>query len=102
MQIKILLTKEEQSVGLQFLLAIPDDTIYVFVSPSPGGHFHSRNVPEPFDLMFLSADRRVLCWGRVTPPNGTVSTPLDTAYALEAKPGVLEKFIVQGKFTLSF
>lgn len=102
MKIKILLTKEEQSVGLQFLPAIPDDTVYVFVSPSPGGHFHSRNVAEPFDLVFLSADRRVISFCTMMPPGFVVSTPLNAMYALEAKPGVLEKFIVQGKFTLSF
>jgi uncharacterized membrane protein (UPF0127 family) len=102
MKVKILLTKAEQSVGLQHLPAIPDDTIYIFVSPSPGGYFHSRNVIGPFDLIFLSADRQVISQRTMTPPGDVVATPPGAVYALESNPGVLQQFIVHGKFTLSF
>lgn len=102
MNIKILLTKAEQSVGLQGLLEIPDDTVYVFVNPSPGGHFHSRNVPGPFDLIFLSKWRQVISQSTLMPPNDIAATPPGTVYALEAKPGVLRDFIVKNKLTLSF
>jgi uncharacterized membrane protein (UPF0127 family) len=102
MKVKILLTKAEQSVGLQYLPMIPGDTIYIFVSPSLGGYFHSRNVIGPFDLVFLSSSRQVLFQRTMIPPNDIVATPPGAAWALEAKPGVLQRFIVQGKFTLSF
>jgi uncharacterized membrane protein (UPF0127 family) len=94
MNIKVLRTREERDLGLQHLPRIPDDTIYVFVGPFLGGQFHSRNVPEPFDLVFLSASLQVMYQNRLKPPNDVVKIPPDVMYALEAKPGVLEKFIV--------
>jgi uncharacterized membrane protein (UPF0127 family) len=102
MNVKVLLTPEEKALGLQGLPRIPDDTIYVFVGPPVGGYFHSRNVPEPFDLAFLSSDRRVICRGFLTPPNDTAAVPVGAAYAIETKFGVLDQFIVLGKFTLKF
>jgi uncharacterized membrane protein (UPF0127 family) len=93
MQIKVLRTREEMDLGLQHMTRIPNDTIYVFVGPFLGGQFHSRNVPEPFDLVFLSAGLQVMSQNRLTPPNDVVRIPPDVMYALEAKPGVLERFI---------
>jgi uncharacterized membrane protein (UPF0127 family) len=102
MQVKVLLTSEEKRLGLQHLSRIPDDTVYVFVGPPVGGHFHSRNVPEPFDLAFLDSNRTVICWGTMTPPDDAVQVPLGAVYALEAKSGLLAQLIVGGKFTLAF
>lgn len=92
MNIKVLRSQEEKKQGLQHLAEIPADTVYVFVAPL-GGLFHSRNVPEPFDIMFLSPSLSVLGRSLVTPPDGVAFVPLGSAYALEAKVGVLDKFI---------
>lgn len=93
MKIKVLRTAAEMDLGLQHLPRIPDDTIYVFVGPFLGGQFHSRNVTEPFDLIFLSAGLQVIARHLVTPPLGFATIPPDTMYALEAKPGVIDEFI---------
>lgn len=92
MKIQVLRTQAEKAQGLQHLTEIPDDMIYVFVGPL-GTQFHSRNVPEPFDIMFLSPTLNVLERQRITPPDGVVAVPLGAAYAVEAKVGMLDKFI---------
>jgi hypothetical protein len=92
MNIKVLRTADEKRQGLQHLAAIPADTVYVFVGPL-GSQFHSRNVPEPFDILFLSPTLNMLGRALVTPPDGVIAVPMGAAYALEAKPGVLDKFI---------
>jgi uncharacterized membrane protein (UPF0127 family) len=94
MKIKVLRTPEERDIGLQHLPRIPDDTIYVFVGPFIAGQFHSRNVPEPFDLVFLSSKLDLISKHRLVPPNDVVPVNFDATYALEAKPGVLDMFIV--------
>ena len=93
MKIKVLRTREEVELGLQHLPRIPDDTIYVFAGPFLGGQFHSRNVPEPFELIFLSRELNILTVNRVIPPDGVAAVPPGTVYALEARPGVLDQFI---------
>jgi Uncharacterized ACR, COG1430 len=92
MKIIVFRTAGEKKLGLQNMTEIPADTIYVFVAPL-GGQFHSRNVPEPFDILFLSPSLNILGRGLVTPPDGVVAVPLGAAYAVEAKVGVLDKFI---------
>jgi uncharacterized membrane protein (UPF0127 family) len=94
MKIKVLRTREERNLGLQHLPRLPDDTIYVFVGPFLAGQFHSRNVPEPFDLVFLSAHLDVMSRHRLEPPHHVVPVHYDAMYAVEAKAGLLDNFFV--------
>lgn len=90
MKIKVLRTRDEMDVGLQHLPRLPDDTVFVFVGPFIAGQFHSRNVPEPFELVFLSSRMDVISRHLLTPPTAVVPVHFDAMYALEAKPGVID------------
>lgn len=95
MKIKVLRSRAEQIIGLQGLKEIPADTVYVFIGPFLDGVFHSRNVPEPFDLIFLDSKLEIVRRRRMVPPNDTAEVPpLDVWYAVEAKAGVLDRFII--------
>src|SRR4029077_20220511 len=91
-KIVIFRTQEDQQLGLQYMASIPDNTVYVFMSPSISGQFHSRNVPEPFDIAFLSARMQLIEKRRMVPPNDVVQIPKGTRFAVEAKVGVFDKF----------
>jgi len=80
-------TPEARAKGLQHMSYIAPETIWVFRDIKPGVIFHSRNVPEPFDIAFLDAGGKVLSVHSVEPPRGTVQAPERTAMALETKEG---------------
>jgi uncharacterized membrane protein (UPF0127 family) len=82
-------TPEQRELGLQHLPSIPDDTVFVFAFTRPGALFHSRNCPEPFEVVFMSASEKVLRRGILTPPNDTIIAPPGTTHTYEARPGVL-------------
>lgn len=94
MKIVVLRTLLEQAQGLQHLDRIPDDTLYVFPLLTQGGSFHSRNVPEPFEIMFLTQDLSVISQHRLTPQTDYVNAPLSARFAIEAKVGVLGKLTI--------
>lgn len=83
-------TPLEKATGLQFMKSIPKDTVFLFPDVAPGSEFHSRNVPEPFELYFMSEGDDVLHASVVTPPHETRRAPPGTYYALEARPGTLQ------------
>jgi len=83
-------TPEQQAQGLQHLPEIPAGVLYVFPLVDPGTYFHSCNVPEPFDIAFLSEDFTVLAIGQITPPQDGMTAPPATAMVVEAKAGVLQ------------
>lgn len=85
----VLDTPEMRERGLQHAARVEPGTLWVFPSVREGDLFHSRNVPEPFDLAFLSVDRVVLSVGTVRPPSGTAAAPPRTALAVEARAGLL-------------
>ena len=89
MRYAILDTFEKQERGLQHLTRIDPDLVLVFPYVEPGWVFHSRNVPEPFDLAFVSRDRRVLLLETVHPPTGTLRAPAGSWMALESAAGSL-------------
>ena len=89
MRFVVFRTREEQAVGLQFRERIDDETIFIFPGVLPGAVFHSRNVREPFDIAFLSADYRVLAKETVEPEGGVAVAPAGTALAIEAREGLL-------------
>ena len=91
MELVVFDTPAQQANGLQHLLEIPADTLYVFPLIQPGSYFHSRNVPEPFDIAFLAEDLTVLEIWTVTPPREGVDVPQDAVTVVEAKAGTLEK-----------
>lgn len=90
MKIRVFRSPMEMDLGLQHMTKIPDDTVFVFVGPFIAGQFHSRNVPEPFELVFLSSKLEVISRHRLVPPNDVVPVNFDAWYALEAKPGVID------------
>lgn len=92
MKIVVFRTPEERERGLQGIPRIPDDTLFVFIGPFLVGRFHSRNVPEPFDIAFMSSDFHLISKHRVTPPDMFVEAPDGAALAIEAKAGVLDEF----------
>lgn len=92
MRIIVLRTLEEKKQGLQHLPWIPEQTLYVFEGVPEGIVFHSRNVPEPFDIAFLDDSFTVIGMARMQPPNDLVETPDGTAYVLEAKGGRMKTF----------
>lgn len=81
-----------QERGLQFRGQIEDDTLFYFPLVNPGVQFHSRNVPEPFDLAFLARDFSVLRKVTVHPPDGTAVAPPGTWAAVESKAGVMARW----------
>lgn len=82
-------TREQQRLGLQHLPLIPDDTIFKFPGIPAGTVFHSRNVPEPFEIWFVSAAGAILKKAIITPPLETIEAPPGTSTVYEARPGVL-------------
>jgi uncharacterized membrane protein (UPF0127 family) len=89
MKIRVFETVDDQAEGLQHLDAIDPDTLYVFPSVREGVEFHSRNVPEPFDIAFLTAEYRVLALVRMTPTQDRIRSPEGCAMAIEARAGNL-------------
>lgn len=90
-------TPEEKAMGLQHRPYIENDFLFVFPDTREGGWFHSRNVPEPFDIAFTDADGTVIELWRVMPPEEMVQCPPGTAVALEAKAGNMARWgIVPG------
>jgi len=89
MRYAILDTFEKQEEGLQHLARIDRDLVLVFPYVEPGWLFHSRNVPEPFDLAFVSRARRVIILETVRPPLGTLRAPAGSWMALESAAGAL-------------
>ena len=89
-------TPAERARGLQFMKSIPANTVWVFLEVPPGCQFHSRNVPEPFELYFMGPDDQVLQASVVHPPKETRIAPPRTSYALEARPGTLGKSPARG------
>lgn len=85
----VLETREQQALGLQHLPRIPDDTVFKFPRIPAGTVFHSRNVPEPFEIWFVSASGTILKKALVTPPLETIEAPPGTSVVYEARPGVL-------------
>lgn len=87
----VLETREQQALGLQHLPRIPDDTVFKFPRIPPGTVFHSRNVPEPFEIWFVSRDGVLLKKAVITPPLETIQAPPGTSCVYEARPGVLSE-----------
>lgn len=73
--------------GLQHLRWVEDQTIYVFPEVYGGDTFHSRNVPEPFDIAFIDAADRVMDLRRMYPPDDLVTAPEGSVKAIETKAG---------------
>jgi uncharacterized membrane protein (UPF0127 family) len=90
MHLVIFDTPEAQAEGLQHLLSIDPDALYVFPMVFQGAPFHSRNVAEPFDIAFLSKDFEVIRIVLVIPEEGTAVAPRGTSMAVEARAGVME------------
>jgi uncharacterized membrane protein (UPF0127 family) len=82
-------TREQQALGLQFFVRIPEGTVFKFPRIPAGTLFHSRNVPEPFEIWFVSAGGAVLKKAIITPPLETIEAPPGTFTVYEARPGVL-------------
>lgn len=92
MNVKVFETVDEQAAGLQYLDSIDPDTLYIFPAIQEDVEFHSMNVPEPFDIAFLTEDYFVLSLARMAPPHDRVQAPKYTAMALEAKAGRLAQW----------
>lgn len=92
MRVVIFDTPELQEQGLQFLEQIEDDTLFVFPLVTHGARFHSRNVPQSFDLAFLTDDFVVIDRFTVKPPHGIALAPNGTYMAVEAKAGNLSRW----------
>jgi uncharacterized membrane protein (UPF0127 family) len=83
--------------GLQYKPFIEDHTLWVFKDIGFGDYFHSQNVPEPFDIAFISEEGEVLLAGLMIPPDDLVQVPEGTAMAIESKAGNMARWgIVQG------
>lgn len=102
MEVILLESGSEQARGLQDVTPIPDDTLFFFPNVMPGSVFHSRNVREPFDLAFVTAELHILEVWRVTPPDQVVKVPAGARAAVEAKAGVLPRWHFMPGKTLSF
>jgi uncharacterized membrane protein (UPF0127 family) len=82
----------QRAKGLQHMPKIPKDTLFVFPDISAGQVFHSRNVQEPFDIIFLDAKGQILDGVKtIEPPRAEISAPDSTAYAIEAAENELER-----------
>lgn len=92
MNVRVLETQKEQEEGLQHLKTIPSDTLYVFPVVPEGTEFHSMNVPEPFDIAFLTEDYFVLTLARMVPKGDRIKAPKASAMAVEAKAGNLSRW----------
>lgn len=85
-------------MGLQHRPYIENDILFAFPDVAAGDWFHSRNVPEPFDIAFADADGEVLELWRVVPQEEMVECPPGTAVALEARAGNMARWgIVPGR-----
>jgi uncharacterized membrane protein (UPF0127 family) len=82
-------TREQQALGLQYFSSIPYDTVFKFPGIPAGTLFHSRNVPEPFEIFFVSAGGALLKRALITPPLDTIEAPPGTSCVYEARPGVI-------------
>jgi uncharacterized membrane protein (UPF0127 family) len=83
-------TPAEQERGLQHRAAIEPHTLFAFPGIRAGAVFHSRNVPEAFDLAFLSKDWKVLWSGTLVPEADMAAAPAGTALALESRAGMMK------------
>lgn len=92
MRIMVFRTREEKAMGLQRRPYIENDMLFVFPGIEGGDWFHSRNVPEPFDIAFADGDGRVLDVQRIVPPREMVECPPDTAVVYEAKAGNMARW----------
>jgi uncharacterized membrane protein (UPF0127 family) len=95
MKVVIFNSQDEQAIGLQFRRYIEADTLFVFPFIREGSVFHSRNVPERFDLAFLSPDRTVLWKGVITPSEEVAAVPPGATMALETKEGWLSAYGIE-------
>lgn len=95
MRVVIFNSQDEQAIGLQFRRYIEPDTLFVFPFIREGSMFHSRNVPERFDLAFLAPDRTVLWKKVITPTAEMAPVPPGATMALEAKEGWLSAYGVE-------
>lgn len=84
-------TPGQKNKGLQNMSPIPADTLFVFTGVSAGTQFHSKNVREPFDIIFTDTRGEILEAATLVPEDATIMAPPNTAYAIEAKEGELEK-----------
>lgn len=92
MRVHVFETLEAQAQGLQHLRAIDPETLYVFPVVSEDVEFHSRNVPEPFDIAFLTERYFVMAVVRMTPTADVVRVPAGASLAFEAKAGNLARW----------
>lgn len=92
MEVRVFDTLEEQAKGLQHLDRIDPDTLYFFPSVPPDVEFHSRNVPEPFDIAFLTDRYFVLSLVRMVPPGDRILAPAGCSMAVEARAGNLTRW----------
>ncbi len=92
MNVRVFETSEDQEEGLQHLKSIPPETLYIFPVVPEGSEFHSRNVPEPFDIAFLSEGYRVLTLARMVPEKDRIVAPKGSAMAVEARAGNLARW----------
>lgn len=95
MRVVIFNSQDEQAIGLQFRRYIEPNTLFVFPFIREGTYFHSRNVPEPFDLAFLAPDRTVLSKSVIVPTEEIAWVPHGATMALEAKRGWLSAFGIE-------
>lgn len=92
MQIMVFKTPGERAMGLQHRPFIENDFLFVFPGIEAGDWFHSRNVPEPFDIAFADRDGKIIETWRITPPDGIIECPSGTAMVYEAKAGNMAKW----------
>jgi uncharacterized membrane protein (UPF0127 family) len=90
MKLIVFESAEDQARGLQHRRPIEPETLFAFPGTREGALFHSRNVTEPFDLAFLSAELVVLHLVTLVPPAATALAPPGTALTVEAKAGELQ------------
>lgn len=103
MRIVIFDTPEDKARGLQFIPVIEPGVLFLFRDIPGGTWFHSQNVREPFDIAFISADRRILSLQRMVPPLDLAQAPPECAMAVEAKAGWLPHWgFLPGWRTVSF
>lgn len=89
MRVVHLLTEEEKGRGLQFAPEVGPGVVLFFHDVREGAVFHSRNVPGPFDLVFLDASGAVIDGERMRPPDQVAVAPPGSAAALESAAGSL-------------
>lgn len=87
MRIIVFETPGEKSIGLQNKPWVEDQTIFVFPGVYEGDVFHSRNVPEAFDIAFIGEDRKILDVQTMSPPADRIAAPKGSAMAIETKGG---------------